>query len=81
AIFASVGVTAWEPSASSRDLKILLQCGSRLSWQEKKLLERSVRRPDSASRLAPSGAPAEAETSVVVANPGNSAGEAFGLQS
>ncbi|WP_220270486.1 hypothetical protein, partial [Halomonas sp. DQ26W] len=35
AVIANMGNTAGSPSASSRDLKILLQGGSRLLWQEK----------------------------------------------
>ncbi|MCE9683656.1 hypothetical protein [Halomonas alkalisoli] len=38
-------------------------------------MERSVRRSDSASRLAPPGAPVEAAALAVIANMGNTAGE------
>ncbi|RDB41848.1 hypothetical protein DU490_16180 [Halomonas sp. DQ26W] len=62
-----MGNPAGRPAVSSRDLKMLLQRGSRLPcWSA--ALHRDWR------RRAPPGAPAEAVALAVIANMGNTAG-------
>ncbi|MCE9661854.1 hypothetical protein LY622_00205, partial [Halomonas sp. M5N1S17] len=67
-VIASAGNTAGSPSASSRELKL----PPTAVWQRRRIESLLERR--SASRLAPSGASAEAATLVVIASAGNTAG-------